>query len=107
MSAALKSSIAASYLPVATRHLAARLIGRLDERVAVDGVVEIGDRLHAVALPLIDEPARVIGLRVLGLQPDRRVEVGHRVVEMALRAQQIAAPEIGRRVVRDWRRWRR
>ena len=37
---------------------AARLIGRADEGVAVDGIVEIGDRRLIVALALEDQPAR-------------------------------------------------
>ena len=47
-----------------------------------------------VALSLIDQPARVKGLRSFRIELDRLVEIGQRLGQVALRAQQIGAAEI-------------
>ena len=62
-------------LILASRHqaLATGLIWLARERVAINRIVEIGDRLNVVALALIDETAGVIGLGALGVQPDRLI----------------------------------
>ena len=41
--------------------LGTRLIGGCGEGIAVDGVVEVGDRLGMVAVALVDEPTRMEG----------------------------------------------
>ena len=54
----------------------AGLVGLACKRVAIDGIVEVGDRLDVVALSLIDQPARVVCLCALGIEFDRLVQVG-------------------------------
>jgi hypothetical protein len=59
LSAALKSSIALSYCPQCRQALAPGLVGRGHERVAVDGGVEVLDRLAMASHALVNEPACV------------------------------------------------
>ena len=79
--------------------MAARLIGSGVERVAVNRVVKISDRLRVQALALIQQAAGVIGLRPFRIEAYRLVEVRQRIRQIALAAQQVGAADIGRGVV--------
>jgi hypothetical protein len=71
--------------------LAARLIGRRDEGIAIDGVVEVADRPRVVAALLINQAAGVESLRVLGIQSNGGVEIVQRLI--------VAAALLGSRLI--------
>src|SRR5207253_4957980 len=60
--------------------LAARLVGRRREGVAVDGGAEIRDRGLLVALALADQATRMQSLGRFRGEADRLVEIGERLV---------------------------
>ena len=60
---------------------------------------EIVDRELVLVLALIEQAAIVIGFRIVGLQRDRLVEIGERLLVAALLRVDDAAAEIGRRIV--------
>ena len=80
--------------------LAAGLIRRARERVTINRIVEIGDRLNVIALTLIDQAARMIGLRAFRIQADRLVEVVERAGDSRRACARDSAAEIRGRVVR-------
>ena len=69
------------------------------EGVAINRIVEIGDRLRVIAFALIDEAPRMEGLGAFRIEPDRKIEIGARGVEIALNPLEIGAAEIGRRMI--------
>src|SRR3984893_8141128 len=75
------------------------LVGCSGERIAINCVVEVGDRLLMQAFALIDQTPGVKGLGTFWIELDRLVEIGPGLVELALNAQKIGAAEIGWRVV--------
>src|SRR5271165_1497519 len=79
--------------PGGNQALAARLVRSGGKRIAINGIVEIRDRLRMLALALIDQATGMKGLGALRIEFDRRVEVAQGRAEISLGAEQISASQ--------------